>query len=222
MPLATQLQIRNLDTGESDIFTRSELGNFTLPEKIYGAPGNRELVVFAPSREEHDAFIAELSAAGFDLRMDGAAISDITPSVDGDGIKTLGVHIEGIFDKQHRTALAKIFVNFAAFYLGSEVVSSSDWEPLKRYIRYAEGELGARLSNKPFWNGQETDNSRFPDAINIRLENHKGGIVGVIQFYNRITYELLLIENCALTREIAARFNRGEEPAFGARRRVEA
>lgn len=218
MPLATQLRIKNLRTGETDIFTRAQLGGLTLPVEVYGAPGKRELAIHAPSKEDHDAFIAELNLAGFDLRMDGATVGGVTPSVDANGMETLGVHIEGTFDQLHRRALAKVLINFAAFYLGTELVSAAAWDSVKRFVRYGDRELAARLSNKPFWTGQEADSRRFPDAINIRLENHQRGIVGVIQFYNRITYELLLIESAALNEEMAARFVDGEEPTFGARR----
>jgi hypothetical protein len=218
MPLATQLQIKNLTTGETEIFKRAELGKFALPADTFGKPGERELVVYAPTKEEHDAFIVELNLAGFDMRMDGASISGITPSIDANGAETLGVHVEATFDQLHRRALAKILVNFAAYYLGIATVNSFEWTPLKRFVRYAEGSLGARLSKKPFWTGQETDSLRFPDAINIRLENHEKGIVGVIQFYNQITYELLLVEGHSLVREMAARFEIGKEPTLGERR----
>jgi hypothetical protein len=216
LPLATQLQIENRQTGKTDIFTRAELGRFTLLDEIYGPPGARKLTIFAPSKEEHDAFLEELNQSGYDLRMAGLSRFDINPSVDETGQPTIGVHIEGTFDQLHRRALAKIFVNFAAFYLGGEV-KAARWASLKRFIRYGEGELGARLSVGPFWTGQETETMRFPDAINVRLENHARGIIGVIQFYNRYTYELLLLEGERLDREIAARFEDGKEPTLGIR-----
>lgn len=221
LPLATQLQIENRQTGKVDIFTRAELGRFTLPEDVYGPVGERKLNIFAPSKVEHDAFLDELNQAGLEMRMAGPSQLGINPSVDETGEPTLGVHVEGTFDDVHRRALAKIFINFAAFYLGDEV-NGARWASLKRFIRYGEGKLGARISNAPFWSGQETQTTRFPDAINVRLENHARGVVGVIQFYNRYTYELLLLEGERLDREIAARFEDGEEPMFGARGRAAA
>jgi hypothetical protein len=217
MPISTQLQIRNLTTGKIEVFLRADRQGLSLPTEIFGNPGERELVVYAPNKEEHDAFIAELNHAGFDIRMDGASMIGINPSIDENGNETIGVYIEGTFDQLHRRALAKLFVNFAAFYLGISTVNSSEWTPIKRFVRFGQGQIGARISNKPFWIGQETDTLRFRDAINIRLENHEKGIVGVIQFYNRITYELLLIDDYFLNNEIAARFEDGIEPMFGAR-----
>jgi hypothetical protein len=217
MPLATQLQIKNRETGNVDVLTRAALGTFLLAETTYGAPGDRELTVFAPTKEEHDNFIAELNEAGFDLRMDGASMIGITPSIDKEGNATLAVHVEGVFDTLHRRALAKIFINFAAFYLGNDVVNSGQFELLKRFVRYGEGVLGARRSNGPFWTGQETDHLRYSDAINIRMENHEQGIVGVIQFYNQITYELLLVEGGHLENEVGVRFEDGRAPTLGGR-----
>lgn len=216
LPLATQLQIENLKTGKTDTFTRAELGTFSLPEEVYGPPGGRKLNIFAPSQEEHDVFLEALNRAGFDMRMAGSSPIPINATVDEVGQRTIGVYVEGTFDQLHRRALAKIFVNFAAFYLGDEV-NAARWEGLKRFIRYGEGKLGARLSDGPFWTGQETDTMRFPDAINIRLENHERGIVGAIQFYNQHIYELLLIPGEQLPTEIATRFEDGEEPTLGCR-----
>ncbi len=216
LPLATQLQIENRQNGKTDIFTRAELGRFTLPDEVYGLPGARKLTIFAPSINEHDAFLEELNQAGFDMRMAGTSRFDINPKVDEAGQPSIGVHIEGTFDQLHRRALAKIFVNFAAFYLGEEI-NAARWSSLKRFVRHGEGELGAHPSGGPFWTGQETETMRFPDAINVRLENHARGIVGVIQFYNRYTYALLLLEGERLDREIAARFEDGKEPTLGVR-----
>lgn len=217
MNLFTQLQIRNLNTGKMDVFKRNQINNISLPTSVYGEPGSRKLVVYAPSKEEHDKFVEELNLAGCELRMNGALVDSVNPTMSADGTETLGIHIEGTFDQLHRRALAKIFVNFAAFYLGTSVVNSPDWEPLKRFVRFDEGQLAARISDKPFWSGQETRTFRFRDAINVRLENQEKGIVGVIQFYNRITYELLLVVGRSLSKEIGVRFEDGMEPTRGIR-----
>jgi hypothetical protein len=217
MQLATQLQIKNLENGKTEIFTRRDLLHLELPKEVFGSPGERELIIFAPSKKEHDAFVEELNAVGLDLRMGTGTEGGIVPSIGDDGIETLGVHIEGTFDDLHRRALAKILVNFCAFYVGEDVANAPPWAPVKRFIRYSDGKLPARLSDKPFWTGQESQSLRYPDAINIRLENHERGVVGVIQFYNRITYELLLVEGGCLPKEFAARFVAGSSPIFGQR-----
>jgi len=216
-PVIAQLIILNKLTGRHDIFTRDQLGTLKLPLEVYGAPGERQLHVFAPTKEAHDAFVEELNRAGLDIRMGAATTFDIKPSVDADGRETLGVHIECVFDDLHRRCLAKIFINFAAYYLSEGEVRKPEWDGVRRFVRHGEGAMPARLSDKPFWTGQETDTVRWPDAINIRLENAGRGLVGVIQFYNRITYELLLIEGYRIDREVAARFDVGKAPEFGYR-----
>ena len=221
MPLATQLHIRNQQTGETEVLIRKHLDTFIFSERCYGAPGERELFIYAATKEEHDSFIIELNRAGFNLQMDGPSFSGVKPSVVEDGTPTFGVRVEATFDDLHRRALAKILINFAAYYIGREIVDLPEWKSIKKFVRYGAGELGARLSNKPFWTGQETSSHRFSDAINIRLENHPSGILGVIQFYNLPSYELLLVEGGLLSNEMAARFERGTEPMFGARLTVQ-
>jgi len=216
-PLIAQLRILNKRTGQNDIFTRAHLGTLALPDEIYGAPGDRKLHVFAPSKEDHEAFVRELNQAGFDIRLGEPEIFDIKPKVDDDGRESLGVNIEGEVDNLHKRCLAKLLVNFGAYYLSDSEIRKPEWDSVKRFVRYGEGLMPTRFSGKPFWNGQETDNMRWPDAINIRLENAGRGLVGAIQFYNRDTYELLLIEGYQTECEAAARFEAGKEPEIGYR-----
>src|SRR6266849_5149716 len=73
------------------------------------------------------------------------------------------------------------------------------WDFLRRFVLTGEGEIKARLSDRPFWTGQETGQFRFKDdSINVRIENLDGNIVGAIQFYNLHTYEMILVENDSL------------------------
>ena len=75
-----------------------------------------------------------------------------------------------------------------------------------------------RMSQKPFWDAQETKQLRFTgDSYNLRIENQDGSVVGVIQFYNLFTYEFILVENHSIldNKEIAGRFTPGQEPYFG-------
>ena len=126
-------------------------------------------------------------------------------------------------DKPHKRAIAKIIMNFVAFHLGREEVLGPRWDFLRRHIRYGEGEIKARLSHRPFWTGQETDQLRFrDDSINVRIENLNGNVVGAIQFYNLHTYEMILIESDALRpdQEIGCRYTPGELPVLGEKRPV--
>ena len=223
LPIVTQLQVLNRKTGAVDVFFRDQVGSFGLPEDTYGETGTRDATIYAPSKEEYDEFVEELKRAGIEL-VQGAPFEhppSIANAKDEDEL-TLPVYIEGEVDDTHKRALAKILVNFAARYLAYNEVQKPKWTTVKRYVRFGEGAMAARISNKPFWTGQETDDVRYPgDSINVRIENHERGLLGVIQFYNQITYELLLIEGYAVApeMEVARRFTPGQEPIHGRRGR---
>ena len=214
LPIVAQLHIKNRTTGKTNIFLRG-LGPVVISDSEYGESGKRELFILAPSKDLHDQFAEELMQMGIILRLgEPLALPKVLQNEEGAERFSLPVHIEGEVDDIHKRALAKILINFAAKYVGADVVMAPEWTAIKRYVRHGEGLLGARFSHKPFW-GQETDEMRFPsDSINIRIENHARGIVGAIQFYNNPTYELLLIEGVYLAPEkhAAYRFTPGTEP----------
>jgi hypothetical protein len=133
------------------------------------------------------------------------------------------VEIESEVDKPHKRATAKILMNFVAFHLGRDEALAPRWAFLRRYVRTGESEIKARLSGRPFWTGQETNQLRFQDdSINVRIENLDGNIVGAIQFYNLHTYEMILVENDSLRpdQEIGCRYTPGVPPLPGEKRRV--
>ena len=133
------------------------------------------------------------------------------------------VAIASVVDKPHKRAIAKILMNFVAFHLDRKEVLGPRWEFLRRYIRFGEGEIKARLSHCPFWTGQETDHLRFQDdSINVRIENLNGNVVGAVQFYNLHTYQMILIESDALypDQEIGCRYTPGKLPISGEKRPI--
>ena len=219
MPIVTQLKVLNRKTEEFDVFFRTNVGSFDLPEETYGKAGARQIKIFAPSTQERDAFIDELRDTGIEIIV-GKSFelpSSIANAAD-DGKLTLPIFIEGELDDTYKRALAKILVNFAAKYMGYNEVQKLNWNAVKRYIRFGEGVMAARISNNPFWTGQETANNRYPnDSINVRIGIHERGLLGVIQFYNQNTYELILIEGYAVTleKEVAYRFTPGQKPIHG-------
>lgn len=220
LPIMAQLHIKNRTTGKTDIFIRGQ-GPVMVSDRDHGESGKRELFILAPSKEAHDQFANELMQMGIIIRH-GAPFAPPAALQSAGGAErfSLPVHIESEVDDIHKRALAKILINFAAKYLGEDLVRLQEWTDIKRYVRCGERLLGARFSHRPFW-GQETDDMRFPsDSINIRIENHARGVVGAIQFYNNPTYELLLIEGVYLAPEkhTAYRFTPGIEPQAAERR----
>jgi hypothetical protein len=113
-------------------------------------------------------------------------------------------------------------MNFVAFHLGRDEALRPRWDFLRRYVRNGGGEIKARLSRRPCWTGQETDELRFrDDSINVRIENLDGNIVGAIQFYNLHTYEMILVENDSPGRAqgIGRQYTAGELPLECEKRR---
>ena len=219
-----QLQVLNFKTGKIDVFFEDQIGKFDLPEDTYGKLGARKITIFAPSKEAHDSFVEKLRSFGIEIVLGrGFTLSSVSANAKEGEALTRPVFVEGVFDDMHRRALAKILLNFAAKYLGYDEVQKPEWGAVKHYVRFGKGAMAARISDKPFWTGQETANMRYAsDSINVRIENHERGLLGVIQFYNQITYELVLIEGYTVPKEmeLAIRFTPGEVPMRGGRGRT--
>ena len=225
MAPAAQFHIHNFRTGEDECYFPHQIAGLTLPEADYGKPGaNGEpgtwrCKILAPSKDAHDEVAEALRQAGIDFRSG----QGFAAPWNGTAPASFLVGIEGVVDKPHKRALAKIVMNFVAAYLGSGEALAGRWDFLRRYVRMGDGEISGRLSRRPFWTGQETDELRFEDdSINVRIENLDGNIVGGIQFYNQHIYEFILVENDALgaCQEIARRFTPGEAPIAGEKRSI--
>jgi hypothetical protein len=223
-----QFHVFNFKTGNNEIYFAEQILGLVLPEEAYGKPGKDgvkgtwRVKTFAASKEEHDELVVALKAAGIEYQ---AGDPFTPPEVDGDTDKefTLPVNVEGVMDKLHKRALAKIFMNFVAWTLGRDEALNPRWDFLRGYARRAEGEIKARITHEPFWNGQETPTRRFVDnSIDIRIENLGGNVVGSIRFYTRISYQMILAEGGTLPTgaEIGYRFTPGSEPIRGEKRPV--
>jgi hypothetical protein len=220
-----QFHVFNFETQADEVYFLNQIASLTLPEAIYGAPGSAtrrwRSRVIAATREEHDEMVAALQAQGiafvpgepFQLPEGFAQTGGSVPAT-----------IEGEVDTLHKRALTKILLNFVAWSLGRDEALTAKWNCLRNYVRRAEGEIKARLTERPFWNGQETEEQRFvDDSIDIRVENRDGNIVGALQFYGRFTYEFILAENEVLPpdKEVGYRFTPGEAPIRGEKRRID-
>jgi len=221
MPLAGQFVIYNFRTGKTETYFENQIPTLVLPEDAYGKPGTGgkkgtwKCKVLAPSKEGHDIIVEALQRAGINFQpgapLQPPAFESVTPLEP----LTFPVVVEVEIDDQHKRAIAKILMNFVAYYLGHDEVLRPRWNFLREFIRNGVGKIRTRVTDQPFWTGQETDHLRFvDDSINVRVENMNGHIVGAIQFYNQITYEMVLVENDLLPDEMQTgyRFTRGEAP----------
>ncbi len=227
MPFTVQFHIHNFRTGKDEVYFLSRIAGLTLPEADYGKPGadgekgTWRCKILAPSREAYDAMVEALQSSGIAFRpgtpfQNPWAAETAAPS-------SLLVEITSEIEKPHKRAIAKILMNFVAFHLGRDEALRPRWDFLRCYVRNAAGEIKARLSQRPFWTGQETDELRLrDDSINVRIENLDGNIVGAIQFYNLYTYEMILVENESLgtAQEIGRRYTPDELPLEGEKRPV--
>lgn len=220
LPLTPQFQALNMTTGKYDVFSIEKIRELKLSDEIYGNTSERKYRILATSQEEHDAVVEELQRAGVSYREKGRFGPPFLPAVNSEEKLELEVKIEGIIDDVKKRPLVKMLFNFATFYLGASETSKPEWDKARRFVRFGGETLKARISDKPFWDGQETKNFRFSDdSYNLRLENLDGNVVGVIQFFNLFTYEFVLAENYCLRpeQEIAYRFTPGQEPQRGAK-----
>jgi hypothetical protein len=227
MPPAAQFHVHNFKTGKDEVYFLPQIAALVLPEGDYGKPGAKDekgtwrCKILAPSPEQHNEMVDALQRAGIDFRP-GAPFQIPWASETGEPPSFL-VEITSEIDKPHKRAIAKTLMNFVVFHLGRDEALGPRWNFLRRYVRNGEGEIKARLSNRPFWTGQETDQLRFQDdSISIRIENLNGNIVGAIQFYNHPIYEMILVENDALSpdQEIGRRYTPGELPLQGEKRPI--
>ena len=123
--------------------------------------------------------------------------------------------IEAVIDDVHKRALAKNLMNLAAFVLGPDEVRGIAWEQTRRFVRHGKGKMKARLSKDPFWDFEATEDGRMPDdSINVAIHNADIGVLGAIEFYNRMTYILVLAEGRAISQEFGARFTPGKPPTI--------
>ena len=227
MAPAAQFLVHNFSSGEDEAYFLHQIAGLTLPDADYGRPGADDqpgtwrCKVFASSEQEHTEMIAALNATG--IAFQAGPAFQAPWNVEGEVPTSSLVEIEAEVDKPHKRALAKILMNFVAAHLGCDEARSARWDFLRRYVRWGEGEIRARLSHRPFWTGQETEDLRFnDDSINVRIENLGDGIVGAIQFYNQQTYEFILAQGSALGggQEVGGRYTAGKMPIAGEKRPV--
>jgi hypothetical protein len=229
MKPAAQFHAFNFKTSENEVYFKEQIPGLKLPEDVYGKPGKDgvkgtwKVKTLAGSKEEHDELVELLRAAGIDFQL-GEPFHLPAADASGGSEPDFPVEISGVVDTEHKRALAKILMNYVTWTLGTEEALKTRWNFLRNFVLRAEGAIKSRITEAPFWNGQETARRRFADdSIDIRIENLHGGIVGSIQFYGHFAYQMILVENDALeaAAEVGHRFTPGSEPILGEKRAVE-
>lgn len=219
--LLPQFWIRNKQTKAWERYPIGEIKNLSLSDEVHGTGGNREMRVLGPSREAYDSVIEELRKHGIPYKeKEMLGPPSFVQNVDNDGNVSVPGYISGTVDKIHKRALVKVLFNFATYYLGEGETSKEQWNQVRDFVRYDGETLLSRISEKEFWTGQERRTLRFADdSYNLRIENLDGNLLGVIQLYNLLTYEFILVQGYSLPpeKEVAYRFTPREEPRRGVR-----
>lgn len=221
LPIVAQFWIRNIQSDEWEKYTLDEIKNIEITDEKYGhsTPGSRQMRVMGPSQEEYEDVKVELKKYNIPYReKEMMGPPPFLEDVDDEGRIVIKGTITGTIDKPKKRALVKVLFNFAAHYIGEDEVLKPEWDRARNFVRNDGETLPGRMTQEPFWTGQETEQMRFADdSYNLRLENKNGNVVGVIQLYNLFTFEFIFIENYSLRpeQEIAYRFTPGKEPYIG-------
>ncbi|OGZ45658.1 MAG: hypothetical protein A3C84_02395 [Candidatus Ryanbacteria bacterium RIFCSPHIGHO2_02_FULL_48_12] len=221
LPPVAQFWIRNIQVNEWERYTLDQIKYIKIIDEKYGpnTPGSREMRILAPTKDDYDLVTSELKKFGIPYKeKEILGLPPFLKNTDSKGKVEIQGRIHGVIDKNKKRAFVKIIFNFATYYLGEEEVSKPQWDKVRDFVRNNGEILSGRITQEPFWNGQETDKMCFTDnSYNIRIENKNANVLGTIQFYNLLTYEFILIENYSLTleQEVAYRFTPGEEPYVG-------
>ena len=145
MKPVAQFHIVNLATGKNEIYFKHQLEGLCLPEETYGKPesdgrpGTWKRNLLASSKEEHDECVGLLRAKGVHFTSGKALRPPEAWSRDDVADMTLPVEIEAEIDTTHKRALAKILMNFVAFYLGRDEALQPRWDFLRNYVRNGAG-----------------------------------------------------------------------------------
>lgn len=124
------------------------------------------------------------------------------------------VETTGLVDNTIKRAITKILFNFVAYYIGTDVVVSPEWNMAREYIRNGIGRLECDVKRGVFWDIETEHIHLEPPGTNIRIENKNGSVWGYIQFFNMMIYEVKLASGYTIPENklIGGKFSHGEEP----------
>lgn len=124
------------------------------------------------------------------------------------------IQMTGVIDALTKRAIAKILLNYLAFYLGPELVLKPDFDAIREFIRSGEGSIIFRVKVGIFWDYEsETQRMIIPVGVNIKIENLEEGLVGFIQIFDMAIYEIVLAKTSVPDSSlIGHRFVSGRRP----------
>jgi len=127
----------------------------------------------------------------------------------------------GLVDSTTKREIAKILFNFVAFYVGEKTVLHPAWDAARSFIRNGTGELPFKATTGVFWDIETEHVKLKPSGTNIRIANSDKGLIGYIQLFDLMIYEVELtkesVHEAAL---VGFKFIDGTEPIEFRPRRI--
>lgn len=200
-----QAHLLNATTGQYEVFLIGEINS--LDWKSRGLL-DKDIKIFGADQNERDEVVKELNSIGIQFNAKNDIRLDFVPG------SKIALDLYGEINKTIQRAVAKILINFATFYIGSDEILKSNWDKARDYIYQGSGMLPLSVTQGAFW-AQETNQIRMePKGYNIAIRNRNKSIHGYAQFFNLFIYDFTLVDdyNLPADLEIALRFIPGEKP----------
>lgn len=107
-------------------------------------------------------------------------------------------------------AYSKILFNYAAKELSYESIMKKEWDGIRSFILTGEKTPHYELKSGPFFSDEQVNVYSLigHNGFKLRIWNQNGNVVGQVQFYNMVIYEVVLIKHHTINPEFAGIFTR--------------
>ncbi len=107
-------------------------------------------------------------------------------------------NVEGTIDQTIMRAVAKIGLNYLAYWLGSEFVLQESFNPIREFILTGKrnGDLLVRAVDKSILADEmSSSRRRLGHIVTVNWAGDKASILAQVSFFNWITYQIILALN---------------------------
>ena len=178
-------------------FTRHMLTKSDYREMVKSLRGNKAAII-ADSEEQAYEFVGWLASEG--LVQEEFGKSGTADKLAKGASQKVGVHFSGIIDHDIMRAIAKILFNYAAWVLGPANLLSSEFDAIRNYIRFQQGD-GFVHSSDHKTGFLDNDGNRFPSYL-FALSRGDAGLVGHLQVFDCNGYMVQLAEGHSMNVEL--------------------
>jgi hypothetical protein len=147
--------------------------------------------LYAKSDEEVDQLTAALVAKGLTAR----TTTPIPSSPQGD---TVLMRCNAVYDDIVRRLMAKIAFNYLAWCMGAPFALKPEFDPIRRFIRYGEGngsDLCSVTDRRFLQEERHSGNWSITDAHLVGVERTRNGVVlGHVSLFNQLHHQIRLAD----------------------------